>query len=130
MLAGHRHPHPWLPHRRSRRPIVPRRKVGALGLRGGDWSSPAFPGEGIVVVTVVRAVGAGGGAAARDCLGVAALGAGGVLASVSRASMMKRTVGAGWVFQAASGRCVSKSVAVGALGVAVSLRRFLDLELL
>jgi len=42
--------------------------------------------------------------------------------------MMKRTVGACGVFLGAEGRGVSKSVAVGTLGVAVSLRRFLDLE--
>jgi len=83
-----------------------------------------------VVVTTVGAVGGGGGAAAGDGLGVAALGACGVLASVSGASMMKRTVGTGGVFLGASGRGVSKPIAVGALGVAVSLRRFLDLELL
>jgi len=41
---------------------------------------------------------------------------------------MKGTVCAGGVFLGASGRGVSKPVAVGALGVAVSLRRFLDLE--
>jgi len=42
--------------------------------------------------------------------------------------MMKRTVGAGGVFLAASGSGVSESIAVGALGVALSLGRFLDLE--
>jgi len=83
-----------------------------------------------MVVTTVGAVGGGGGAAAGDGLEVAALGASGVLASVGRASMMKRTVGAGGVFLSASGRGVSKPVAVGALGVAVSLRGFLDLETL
>jgi len=41
---------------------------------------------------------------------------------------MKRTVGAGGVFLGALGRGVSESVAVGALGVVVSLRHFLDLE--
>jgi len=72
--------------------------------------------------------GGGGGAATGDSLGVAALGAGGVLASMSRARMMKRTVGAGGVFLGVSGRGVSEIIAVGALGVAVSFRRFLDLE--
>jgi len=97
-------------------------------LRRGDWSSPAFPGEGIVVVIAVWAVGGGGGAAAEDGLGVAALGVCGVLASVSWACIMKRTVGAGGVLLGAWGSSVSESIAVGALGVAVSLRRFLDLE--
>jgi len=68
--------------------------------------------------------GGGSGAAAGDWLGVAALGAGGFLASVGGTSMLKRTVGAGGVFLGASGRGVSKSLAVGPLGLAVSLRRF------
>jgi len=42
--------------------------------------------------------------------------------------MMKGTLGAGGVLLGASGRGVSKVLAVGPLGVAVSLRRFLDLE--
>jgi len=42
--------------------------------------------------------------------------------------MMKRTVGAGGVFLGALVRGVSKSVAVGALCVVVSLRAYLDLE--
>jgi len=41
---------------------------------------------------------------------------------------MKRRVGAGVVFLGASGSSVSEMVAVGAWGVAVSLRRFFDLE--
>jgi len=44
--------------------------------------------------------------------------------------MMKGTVGAGGVFVGASGSGVSESITVAALGVAVSLRRFFDLELL
>jgi len=40
--------------------------------------------------------------------------------------MMKRTVEAGEVILGASGRGVSEPIAVGALGVAVSLRCFLD----
>ena len=80
-----------------------------------------------MVVTVVWAVVGGGGAAAGDGLGVAAFGACGILASVGPASMMKRTVGAGGVLFGASGRSVSESIAVGALGVAVSFHRFLDL---
>jgi len=93
-----------------------------------DWSGPAFFEEGIKVVTPVGAKGGRGGAATGDGLGVAALGACGVLIYVSRARMMKRTVGAGGVFLGASGRGVSESVTVGALGIAVSLRRFLDFE--
>ena len=56
--------------------------------------------------------GRGGGAATGDALGVTALGAGGVMPSVGRVSMMKRTVGAGGVFLGASGIGVSESVAV------------------
>ena len=81
-----------------------------------------------MVVVTVRVVGVGSGAAGGDCLEVATLGAVGVLASVGRMSMMKGTEGAGGVFLGASGRGVSKSIAVGALGVAVSLARFLDLK--
>ena len=81
-----------------------------------------------MVVTTVGGVGRGRRAAAGDGLGVAALGGGGVLAYVSRASLMKRTVGAGGVFLGAPGRSVSKSVAVGTLGVPASLRCFLDPE--
>jgi len=44
--------------------------------------------------------------------------------------MMKGTVGAGAVFLVASGKDLSELIAVGALGVAVSLRRFRDLDLL
>jgi len=40
--------------------------------------------------------------------------------------MMKRTVRAGGLFLGESGRGVSKSIAVGTRGVAVSLGRFLD----
>ena len=81
-----------------------------------------------MVIATVRGVGGGSGTAAGDSLGVAALGAGGVLASVGRTSIMKGTVGAGGVFLGASGRGLSKSIAVGVLGVAVSLGHFLDLE--
>jgi len=42
--------------------------------------------------------------------------------------MMKRTIRAGGVFLGASGMGVSESIAIGTLGVAVSLGRFLDLE--
>jgi len=83
-----------------------------------------------MVVTAVGTVGRGAGAAAGEGFAVTAVGAGGVLASMSRARVMKRTVGAGGVFLDASGSGVSESVEVGALGVAVSLRRFLDIDLL
>ena len=56
--------------------------------------------------------------------------AGGVLTSVSRASIMKGTVGAGRVFLGALGRSVSKLIAVGTLGVSVSLYHFFNLEAL
>jgi len=49
-----------------------------LGVRRGDWSSPTFSEEGIVVVTAVGAVGGGGGAAAGDGLGIATVWAGGL----------------------------------------------------
>jgi len=81
-----------------------------------------------MVVAAVGAVGRGRGAAVRDGLGVASLGAGRGLTSVCRTRMMKPTVGAGGMFLGASGRGVSESIAVGALGVAVSLHRFLDFE--
>ena len=81
-----------------------------------------------MVITADWAVGRASGAAAIDYLGVAALGACGVLASVSRASMMKRTRGAGGVFLSASGKGVSELIAVGALGLAVRLWCFLNLE--
>jgi len=97
-------------------------------LRRGDWSSPAFFVEGIVVIATVGAVGGGRWAAVGDGSGVASLGTGGVLATMGRTSMMKRTIRAGGVFLGASGMGVSEPVAVGTLGVAVSLGRFLDLE--
>jgi len=81
-----------------------------------------------MVIATVGAVGGGRWAAVGDGSGVASLGTGGVLASVGQTSMMKRTIQAGGVFLAASGMGVSEPVAVGALGVAVSLARFLDLE--
>ena len=98
--------------------------------RRGNWSSPAFPGEGIVVVAAVGAVGGGGGAAPRDGSLVSPFGAGGVLASMGRTSIMKCTIWARRVLLDASGRCLSESVAVGALGVAVSLDDSFDLTAL
>ena len=81
-----------------------------------------------MVVAAIRAVGRGGRAAAGNGLRVTAFGACGILASVGRTIVMKRTVGAGGVFLGASGIGVSESVAVGALGVAVGLRSLLDFE--
>jgi len=81
-----------------------------------------------VVIATVGAVGGGSWAAVGNGLGGASLGAGGVLASMGRTSMMKRTIRAGGVLLGASGMGVSEPVAVGTLGVAVSLGRFLDLE--
>ena len=81
-----------------------------------------------MVVTEVEAVWGRGRAGAGDSLRVTALGAGGVLTSEGRTSMMKRIVGAGGVFLGALGIGVSETVAVCALGVVVSLRCFFDLE--
>ena len=81
-----------------------------------------------MVLSAVGVVWGGGGTAVRDGPGVTSLWAGGVVASVSRMSMMKCTVGPGGVLLGASGMGVSASVAVGAMGVAVGFRRFLDLE--
>jgi len=97
-------------------------------LRRGDWSSLALLCQGIVVVPTVGAVKGGGGRAVREGPEVASLWAGGVLGSVGRTSMMKRKVGTGGVLLGASGKDVSQSVAVCALGVAVSLPRCLNLE--
>jgi len=67
-------------------------------------------------------------AAAGNRFGVAVFGAGGVLAAVSCATMMKCTIGASWVFLGASGIGVSLAERVESLGVAVYVRRFVDLE--
>ena len=104
--------------------------------RGGLWSwrwgrsSPAFPREDIVVAATVRAVGGGGGAAASDGPGVAALWAGGVLASVCRTSMVKRIQGARGVGLLATLGGVAEAVAIVALGVSVSVDGLFNLELL
>ena len=81
-----------------------------------------------MVLTGVRAVGGGVGAAAGDGFGVAAFGACGVLASVGRVTMMKSTVGAGGVLLGALGMGASELIGIEALPVAVNLRRILDLE--
>ena len=80
-----------------------------------------------MVVATFGAVGGGGGAASRDGSLVPFFGAGGVLASMGRTSMMKCAIWARGVLLGASGRCVSVSVAVGALGVAVGLDDSFDL---
>ena len=81
-----------------------------------------------MVVAAVRALGRRAGAATGNGFGLSAFGAGGVLAALRCASMMKWAIGASWVFLGASGMGVSEVVAVEALGVAVHLRRFFDLE--
>ena len=82
MLGRHRRRHPWLPYYRRRRRIVLRQEVGGLGLSWGDWSSLEFPGECVVVVAAVRAVGRGGWVAASNGFGISTLEAGGVLTPV------------------------------------------------
>ena len=81
-----------------------------------------------MVETTVGAVGGGDWAAARDGPGVVSLGAGGVLASVCRTSMVKRTERAGGVGLLASLRGVAEAVAVVALGVPVGVDGLFDLE--
>ena len=81
-----------------------------------------------MVTATVGAVGGGGRAASRDGPGVSPLGAGGVLTSVSRTSMVKRTEGARGVGLLASLGGVAEAVAVVALGVSVGVDGFFDLE--
>ena len=69
----------------------------SVGSRRRDWSSPSFPIESLMVITIVRAVVWEGWAAPGDSLRVASLGSGGVLASVSRARIMKCTLRRGGV---------------------------------
>jgi len=90
--------------------------VASLSFEKASWSSPKFGQWG-----------GGDGGADRDGPGGSSLWGGGVWASGGCTSMMKSTVGAGGVLLGASGMRVSELVAVGALGVVVSLRRFLDL---
>ena len=79
-----------------------------------------------MVAAAVGAVGGGGRAAPRDGVLVSSLGTGGVLAAMGRTSMMKCAIWERGVLLGASGRCVTVSVAVGALGVAVGLDDSLD----
>ena len=81
-----------------------------------------------MVATTVGAVGGGGLAAARDGPGVASLGAGGVLASVCRTSMVKRTERARGVGLLAPLGGVAEAIAVVALGVPVGVDGLFDLE--
>ena len=83
-----------------------------------------------MVAAAVGAVGGGGRAAPGDGLLVPPLGAGGVLTSMGRTSMMKCAIWARGMFLGASGRCVSVSIAVGTLGVAIGLDDSLDLSAL
>ena len=82
-----------------------------------------------MVAATVRAVGRGGGTAARDGPGVAALWAGGVLASMCQTSMVKRTKGARGMGLLATLGGMAETVAVVALGVPVGVDGFLNLEL-
>ena len=81
-----------------------------------------------MVATAVGTVGGGGWAAARDGPGVASLGAGGVLASMGRTSMVKRTKGARGVVLLATLGGVAETVAVVALGLSIGVDGFLNLE--
>ena len=80
-----------------------------------------------MVAAAVGAVRRGGRAAPGDGPFVPSLWAGRVLAAMGRTSMMKCAIWARGVFLGASGRYVSVSVAVGALGVAVGLDDSFDL---
>ena len=95
-------------------------------MRRQNWSSPAGLVESVVVVPTVGAVRRGAGAEVEQGLVCATLGAGRVLVAGGRAGMMKRTPGRSGVFLGASGRGVSKSVAVGTFPLAVRLGRFLS----
>ena len=79
-----------------------------------------------MVRAAVGAVGRGGGTAPGDQPLVASSGVDWVLAPMRQTSIMKCTKGARGVLLGASGRCVSVSVAVGALGVSVGLDNFFD----
>ena len=72
--------------------------------------------SGTVVVTRVGAMGGRGWATGWDWLNVSAIGAGGILTSVSRASMMKRADRACWVGGGASLMSVSVFPTVSTLG--------------
>ena len=67
--------------------------VGSGGDMGGSLSR-TFPECGSVLITAVAAIGGRGRGSRWDWLIVSAAGAGGILTSMSRASMMKHTNGA------------------------------------
>jgi len=79
-------------------------------------SSRTLPECGSVAITAVTAMGGRGRATRRDWVMVSAPGAGGILASVSRARMIKRTNGARGVGGWASLMGVSVSPTVSTLG--------------
>jgi len=79
-------------------------------------SSRTFPEGGRVVITAVAAMGGRGRGTGWDWLIVSAPGTGGILTSVSRASMMKRTNGASGVGGRASLMGVTVSPTVSTLG--------------
>jgi len=98
--------------------LTDRGRVWRVGL-GGDRRgrlSQTFPECGSVVITAVAAMGGRGWATGRDWLIVSAPEAGGILTSVSRASMVKRTNGARGVGGRASLMGLSVSPAVSTLG--------------
>ena len=81
-----------------------------------------------MVTTALGTVGGGGWTTARDGPGGASLGAGGVLASVGRTSMVKRTKGARGVGLLATLEGMAETVAVVALSVSIGVDGFLNLE--
>jgi len=91
------------------------RRAGSGGDRRGR-SSRTFSECGSVVVTAVAATGGRGRTTGRDWLIVSAPGAGGILTSVRRTRMVKRTNGARGVGGGASLMGVSVSPAVLTLG--------------
>jgi len=127
--GGHVYLKGTLPGRGSRgcRTAIDRQIHGVLTGWGGGWrvgsggdrrgrSSLTLPECGSVVTTAVTAMGERGRTTGRDWLMVPAPGAGWILASVSRASMMKGTNGARGVGGGASLMGVSASPAVLTLG--------------
>jgi len=104
VLDRHRPPNPWGPDLLGREPES-RFGRGQTGEVEPD-----------ILVTAVAATGGRGRTTGRDWLIVPALGAGGILTSVRRTSMVKRTNGARGVGGGASLMGVSVSPAVLTLG--------------